>query len=165
MSRTTAAPAPDASALPPLLPPASVHRVRERASIRVLRDALGARLVRAELRAGQVFLRQGERHERIAFVDRGRVELSAVSESGRECVLEVVRAGETFGEWALSGSASPFAAVAAGESVLLGASTADVDAVVRSDPQVARILIEVACARALRLAERLRDAMVLDAPE
>ena len=82
-------------------------------------------------------------------------------------MLDVLVRGEVFGEWSVLGDRAPppFATVASEETLLVGASAADVEALARTDRKVAAALTRLACERALRMAERLRDAMVLDAED
>jgi CRP/FNR family cyclic AMP-dependent transcriptional regulator len=115
-------------------------------------DAAGA--IRTTARPGQVLLRQGESHARLFLLEAGSVELSCVVESGRDCVLDLVLPGEVFGG---SAREAPFGAAAREGCRLRGADAA---AVGRE-----AALAGFASERALRFAERLRDAMVLDAAE
>jgi len=150
MGSTTAAPAPAAGELPPLRPRALS---RPTDAVSLLREVLDARGVRARPQAGQALLRQGESQARLFLLESGSVELSCVVESGRECVLDLVLPGEVFGG---SEGESPFSALAREECY------------VRSvDPAVLgrHALAELATERTLRFAERLRDALVLDAAE
>src|SRR5204862_1423960 len=114
-------------------------------------EAVGA--VRTTARAGQVLLRQGESHGRLFLVEAGSVELSCVLESGHECVLDLVLPGEVFGG---SARPAPFSAIAREGCRLF---SADASAARRDQA----LMLEDR--RALRLAERLRDALVLDAEE
>ncbi|MFL5737987.1 MAG: Crp/Fnr family transcriptional regulator [Actinomycetota bacterium] len=157
MGFTTAAPAPAASALPPLRP-APDSRSRDAGSR--LWEALGGVAVRSRSRAEQALLRQDEPQRRIFLVESGVVELSCVAESGRECVLDLVLPGEAFG--GLVGE-TPFAAIAREECQVLSAGPAEMQAA--RDARVATAVTEMAQQRALRLAERLREALVLDSAE
>jgi len=107
-----------------------------------------------------VLLRQDEPQRRLFLLESGVVELSCVAESGRECVVDLVLPGDVFG--GLVGE-TPFGAVAREECRIVGAGLAELQGA--RDPRVAMAVAEIAQLRALRLAERLRDALVLDAAE
>jgi CRP/FNR family transcriptional regulator len=154
MGSTTAAPAPAASELPPLRPRA-ISRPTD--ALSVVREALDARGVRTRPRAGQALLRQGEPDARLFLLEAGAVDLSCVVESGRACLLDIVLPPEIFGGSTL---ATPFSAIAREDSRVV--SSADL---LTRDPRVASAAVEISNQRALRIAERLRDALVLDAAE
>ncbi|MDP9296132.1 MAG: Crp/Fnr family transcriptional regulator [Actinomycetota bacterium] len=122
--------------------------------------------MRTEVPAGRVLSRQGERDGCICLVEAGRVDLVAVSETGRGCVLDIVCAGGILGERALlDAGPKPFGAIAVERCALLTAPISDVEAVLHRDARVARALFDVACRRSERFAEFLRDASMLDAAE
>jgi CRP/FNR family transcriptional regulator, cyclic AMP receptor protein len=156
MGSTTAAPAPAASELPPLRPRA-ISRPLDASSL--LREALDARGVRTRARAGQTLLRQGEPGARLFLLEAGAVELSSVVESGRACLLDVVLPPEIFGG---STRSTPFSAIAREDCQVVSASFLEL---ATHDPRVEAAAVEVSGHRAFRFAERLRDALVLDAAE
>jgi CRP-like cAMP-binding protein len=156
MGSTTAAPAPDASELPSLRPRA-ISRPMDASSS--LREALEARGVRTRPRAGQTLLRQGEPDARLFLLEAGAVELSCVVESGRDCLLDVVLPPEVFGGSTL---VTPFSAIALKECQVVSATFVEL---ATRDPRVAAAAVEISGRRTLRFAERLRDALVLDAAE
>ncbi|MFL5768001.1 MAG: Crp/Fnr family transcriptional regulator [Actinomycetota bacterium] len=155
MGSTTAAPAPAASELPPLRPRA-ISRPTDAWSL--LREVLGERGHRTRPHAGQTLLRQGEPEDRLFLVEAGAVELCCVMESGRECLLDIVLPPAIFGGW--SRSPSPFSAVARENAQVVSSSEPLV-----ADPGIASAVVEISSGRALRFAEKLRDALVLDAAE
>jgi CRP-like cAMP-binding protein len=153
MGSTTAAPAPAASDLPPLRPRAT-SRPTDAASL--LREGLEVRGGRTRPRAGQTLLRQGEPDARFFLLEAGAVELSCVVESGRACLLDIVLPPEIFGG---STWATPFSAIAREDCQVVSAAE------LAPDPRVMSAAVEISNQRALRFAERLRDALVLDAAE
>ena len=154
MGSTTAAPAPAASELPPLRPRA-ISRPTDASS--QLREVLVTRGVRTRPRAGQTLLRQGEPDKRLFLLEAGAVELSCVVESGRECLLDIVLPPDVFVGSTLS---SPFSAIAREDCQVVSSAE-----LVARDPRVAAAAVEISNQRALRFAERLRDALVLGAAE
>lgn len=107
-----------------------------------------------------MLLRQGESDGRLFLLESGVVELACVAESGEECILDLVLPSEFFGG---SGGALPYSAVAREECQVLG--SAEMLVPTARDPALATALPEIANDRAMRLAERLRDALLLDATE
>ena len=158
MGSTTAAPAPAASALPPLRTAIS----RPLDPFERLRELLRERGVRSSPRAGHVLARQGEAQGRLFLLEAGSVELSCVVESGRECVLDLVLPGECLGGFGLE---APFSAIAREGCQVVGCGSAEIHAALGREPGLAAVLVEIANGRALRLAERLRDTLVLDSTE
>jgi CRP-like cAMP-binding protein len=129
----------------------------------LLERVLG-RLAPSSVPAGQLLLRQGERHDRIFRVERGTVWLVAVSERGRACILDVVRTGEVFGEWSLgTDRPAPFGAAAAVETTLRSIAAGELRMSLRDDAAAYAELLAVASDRSLRLAGLLGDSLVLDA--
>ncbi|HEY2802932.1 MAG TPA: Crp/Fnr family transcriptional regulator [Actinomycetota bacterium] len=156
MGSTTAAPAPAASDLPSLRRHA-ISRPMDASAL--LCEVLVARGVRTRPRAGQTLLRQGDPDLRLFLLEAGSVELSCVVESGRECLLDIVLPPEIFGG---STEATPFFAIAREECQVVSASSAELSI---CDPRVASAAMEISGHRALRFAERLRDALVLGTAE
>jgi CRP/FNR family transcriptional regulator, cyclic AMP receptor protein len=95
-------------------------------------------------------------------LEAGVVELTCVVESGRECVLDLVLPGEIFGGFR---STTPFAAIAREESEIVVAGSAELAVTIARDREVATAAAEICAERGIRLAERLRDALVLDAAD
>ena len=124
----------------------------------LLREVLVARGVRTRPRAGQALLRQGEPEGRLFLLEAGAIELSCVVESGSACVLDVVLPSELFGGW--STHAAPFSAIAREDCQALSSVE-----LMGPDPRIASAAVEISGHHALRFAERLRDALVLDVAE
>jgi CRP-like cAMP-binding protein len=61
----------------------------------------------------------GERDEMIYFIQSGQVKLSMISAEGRECLLNILGAGDVFGELCLSGLAGRLETATAMEDTLL----------------------------------------------
>ena len=57
----------------------------------------------AEYRAGQVVFSQEEEADAIFYVQKGKVKLTVVSDTGKEAVISVLGDGEFFGEGCLAG--------------------------------------------------------------
>jgi CRP/FNR family transcriptional regulator len=124
----------------------------------LLWQALDGRGVRTRPRAGQTLLRQGEPEGRLFLLEAGAVELSCVVESGRVCLLDIVLPGEVYGGW--SAHTAPFSAIAREDCQVL--SSVELPG---RDPRIASAAVEISSRRALRFAERLRDALVLEVAE
>jgi CRP-like cAMP-binding protein len=107
-----------------------------------------------------VLLHHGEPAGRLFLLESGVVELACVAESGEECVLDLVLPSEFFGG---SDRAAPYSAVAREDCQVLSSAESLVSAT--RDRALAAALAEIANDRAMRLAERLRDALLLDATE
>jgi CRP-like cAMP-binding protein len=102
-------------------------------------------------RRGQVLFSEGDRAERVFFIDSGWVMISCTSAEGREIVLGLRGSGDIIGELStLDGEARSATALA----------VADVDAIVASGAVLIAALQQPAAARELIgvLAARLRDA-------
>lgn len=54
-------------------------------------------------RRGDFIFHTGEKADRLYFVDKGSIKISIISRDGEERILDILRAGDTFGELFLSG--------------------------------------------------------------
>jgi CRP-like cAMP-binding protein len=95
----------------------------------------------------------------------GSVRISVTAPSGRETVLNVIHAGEIFGEIALlDGHPRTADAVAVTDCELMVIERRDFIPFVRDNPEVAVRLIEVLCARLRRTTQQIEDVTSLNLP-
>lgn len=126
------------------------HDLPETALARLL-----ALAVELRVQPGQVLFLEGEPCRGMYLVYSGRIRVYKASPEGREQVLTVARAGESFAEVPVfDGGPTPASADAMEPSVVYLFPTADLTALVRTSPEIALGVIRV-FARRLRHMTRL----------
>lgn len=113
----------------------------------------GSRFV--DLGRGEILFRQGDPVVGFFFVVRGQMQLAVSTAEGSEKVVEIVTAGETFGEAVVfDGLTYPVTATALVGTRLLGVSSRAVLGLLDTDPAFARRLL---ANMAVRLRRLIRD--------
>jgi CRP/FNR family transcriptional regulator len=103
-------------------------------------------------RRGEVIFQQGDPAAELWLIADGRVKLTRTTNDQRETVLAVLGPGEVFGETCLlEGTPRAATATAIGDTTLALVTSADVDLIIDSHPDVMPQLMQV-------LARRLRNA-------
>jgi CRP/FNR family cyclic AMP-dependent transcriptional regulator len=111
---------------------------------------------------GRVILRTGDPGNAMMIVVDGRVKIMTVAPSGRERILNIIEAGESFGEMALLDGAPRCADAEAIEpttALVLGREP--FDALLQSDPAFARRVIADLCARVRKATALVEDTLFL----
>ncbi len=117
------------------------------------------------VRRGTTIFAKGQPGTALMAVLSGSVRISVAAPSGRETVLNVIHAGEIFGEIALlDGHPRTADAVAVTDCELLVIERRDFVPFVRENPEVAVRLIEVLCARLRRTTQQIEDVTSLNLP-
>lgn len=129
-------------------------------------DALDTLLAVASERRftnGQVIFQKGDPGTSMMAVLSGRVRISAYSEDGREIILNMIDAGQLFGEIALlDGKARTADATAMGKTEILVLDRRDFLPFLEKNPKSAVQLIEVLCERLRRTSEMVESIAFLD---
>ena len=126
---------------------------------------LANRMTRKTVRRGAVIFAKDDPGVGLIGVIRGSVKISVVAADGREAVLNIMNAGEVFGEMALlDGRPRSADATAMTDCELFSIDRSAFVSIVRADPDVALKIIEVLCARVRLSSERVQDVMYLNAP-
>jgi CRP/FNR family transcriptional regulator len=117
-----------------------------------------ALVVEQRLQAGQVLFLEGEPCQGMYLVYEGRVRIYKASPEGREQVLTVARPGETFAEVPVfDGGPNPASADAMEPSVVYLFPIADLNALVRTSPEIALGVIRVFAMRLRHLTRLVED--------
>jgi CRP-like cAMP-binding protein len=107
---------------------------------------------------GEIILLEGEPAEALYFVASGVVKVFMTSLEGKEQILNLVRPGESFNELPIfDGGPNPASAQAMGAVVVYGISKADMEVVLRNNPQVALNVIKVLAGRVRHLVSLVED--------
>ncbi len=132
------------------------------------REALDDILARAGdkfVRRGQTIFLKGDEGSYMVAVLSGRMRISATSPEGREITLNMIDAGEVFGEMALlDGKTRSADATALEDSQLLLVERRDFLPHLMSNLTLALRLIDVLCARLRDTSETLGNFAMLDLP-
>lgn len=126
----------------------------------ILRLAVDRRIPR-----GQVIFQKGDAGSSMMAVLRGRVRISAVSAEGREVMLNVINAGEVFGEIALlDGNPRSADATAIEATELLVVERRLFLPFLRSNEEIYPRLLAVLCARLRQTSSALEDLALFALP-
>jgi CRP/FNR family transcriptional regulator len=124
---------------------------------------LGLRTLK--VKRGQMLYAAGEQAEQLFVLRSGRAHIYLVTDEGKKVVIETVPAPSLLGEAVLSpGRMHETYAEAAEDSELLAVERTSVEALVRSQPELAVRLLEAVAGRLLTVAQRLEDRLVKAVP-
>lgn len=129
-----------------------------------MRQGIEAVARRQTLQAGETLFNEGDPGDAFYLVQRGEIEISVHAADGRKLSLDVIRAGEAFGEIALFGGTRTATARALGACGLLAIRRADVLAMLRKRPELALEFIDMLCARLRELSGKLEERAFAPVP-
>ncbi|MBL8700608.1 MAG: Crp/Fnr family transcriptional regulator [Alphaproteobacteria bacterium] len=113
-------------------------------------------------RKGATIFHKGDLGAGLMAVLLGEVKISVPSSEGKEAVLNIIRAGQVFGEIALlDGQPRTADAVAMSDCDLLVLDRREFVPLLRSNPDLALRIMELLCARLRRTSEQVEDVMFL----
>ena len=128
-------------------------------------ENLGTCMTRRSVRRGATIFAKGDPGTALIAVLWGSVKISVSTSGGHEAVLNIINAGQAFGEIALlDGQPRTADAVAMTDCELMVIDRRDFIPVLRREPDVALKLIETLCARIRRTSEQVEDVMYLSLP-
>src|SRR5262249_44335667 len=111
-----------------------------------------------ECKAKQTVFSQGDRSDAVFYIQRGRVQLTVVSQRGREAIVGVLGANEFFGEQCIAGERFRVMTVTALEDCsLVRVEKRKMLEILPEDPDLAMAFITYLLSRNLRLQEDLVD--------
>lgn len=114
-------------------------------------------------RKGASIFRKGDASSGLMAVLEGQVKISVPSVDGKEAVLNVIHAGQVFGEIALlDGRPRTADATAMTDCDLLVLDRREFVPLLRANPDLALRLMELLCARLRRTSEQVEDVMFLN---
>jgi CRP-like cAMP-binding protein len=114
---------------------------------------------------GRVFYLPGETGEVLYILKEGRVQLYRLSAEGRKLVIATLEPGTIFGEMSMIGQGMYDAFAEAAEPCMICVMRRrDVDALIRSKPQIALRLLELVAVRMQELETQLEDIAFRSVP-
>ena len=123
-------------------------------------DALAARARVERYPAGREIFAKGSPGRNMIAVLRGSVKIASLSPTGREIVLNIIYAGEFFGEIAvIDGAERSAGAVAMTECELLLLDRRDVIPLFERHPEICMILMRILCRRLRQTSEQVEDVL------
>ena len=129
-------------------------------------DALLARAHSRRYDDGTLLFQKGDPGNSLFVIQKGSIKVFALSDSGREILLNVMAEGEVFGEIALlDGRPRTADAETIGATRLLEIQRRDVLPLVQERPELALRMIEILCARLRWVSENYEDSMLLHFPQ
>jgi len=128
-------------------------------------EQLAARMTKKAMRRGAVIFAKDDPGTGLIGVMRGSVKISVMSADGQEAVLNIINAGEIFGEMALlDGRPRSADATAMSDCELVSMDRGTFTSTLRGQPDVLLKVIEFLCARLRRTSEQIQAVMFLNAP-
>ena len=128
-------------------------------------DRLAACAHARTVRAGATIFQKGDPGDSLFAICAGTVRIGSHSAEGKDAVLNLIHAGEIFGEIALlDGRPRSADAQAVGDCELMVIARRDFMPMVAREPELALRLIEVLCARLRRTSQQVEDMTFLDLP-
>jgi CRP-like cAMP-binding protein len=126
-------------------------------------DAIVAMAGERRFTTGKVIFQKGDPGTSLMAVLSGRVRISAYSEDGKEVILNIIEAGQIFGEIALlDGKERTADATAMGATTLLVLDRREFIPFLERNPKIAIRLLEVLCERIRRTSEMVENVAFLD---
>jgi len=130
-----------------------------------LLDQVAALCVRRRLGAGETLFLKGDEGDALYGILDGVIRIGAMAPSGREIILNVLEAGDVFGEIALlDGLPRSADAVALNATELLVLRRRDFLPLLEREPRLAIHLLELLCERVRWTSELIEDAAFLGVP-
>jgi CRP-like cAMP-binding protein len=126
----------------------------------VLLTHIGNRGTNIDHTSGQVIFSQGDPADAVFYLEKGRVKLSVVSNSGREAVLAIIGAGSFFGESCLA--AQPIrlqSAASIGDSTIVRVAKQTMLDLLRRRPEFSEVFMMHLLSRNIRVEEDLVDQL------
>lgn len=106
----------------------------------------------------EMVLFEGESAENLFFVASGAMKVFKTSAEGKEQILSIVRPGESFNDVPIfDGGPNPASARAMGPVLLYGIRKKDMEAILRTHPQIALNVIKVLTKRVRHLVSLVED--------
>ena len=129
-------------------------------------DALLMRARSKRYADGTLLFQKGDPGDSLFVIQKGSIKVFALSDTGREILLNVMAEGEVFGEIALlDGKPRTADAATVGTTRLLEIHRRDVLPLVQERPELALRMIEILCARLRWVSEAYEDSMLMHFPQ
>jgi CRP-like cAMP-binding protein len=115
---------------------------------------------RVRYRPKEVIFRQGDAADAVFYIEKGGVQLTVVSDQGKEGVIAMLGAGEFFGEGCLAGQELHMAsATAAKEAVVVAIDKATMIRVLHEEPRLSEIFMTFLLMRNIQIEADLVDQL------
>ena len=128
-------------------------------------EHLGSYMRKRALARGETIFAKGDPGSGLMGVLSGSVKISVPSADGRDIVINIIHAGEIFGEIALlDGRPRTADATAMTDCELIVIERRDFIPFLRSQPDLIMQIVEILCARLRSTTEQVQDVTFLDLP-
>jgi CRP/FNR family transcriptional regulator, cyclic AMP receptor protein len=108
----------------------------------------------------KIIFRQGDPADSVFYIQSGKIELSVMSNQGKERVIAILSAGDFFGEGCLAGQPLHMAsAIALAESVIFKIEKQTMIRVLRDEPTLSEMFMAFLLARNIQFEEDLVDQL------
>jgi CRP-like cAMP-binding protein len=114
----------------------------------------------ATYRPGEAVFRQGDPAEAVFYIQKGKVQVTIVSEQGKEAVIAMLGSGEFFGEGCLAGQPLQIAtATATAESAIARIDKSTMIRVLREEPALSQLFMSFLLTRNIQVEADLVDQL------
>jgi CRP/FNR family transcriptional regulator, cyclic AMP receptor protein len=128
-------------------------------------EQFASRMTRRTMPRGTTIFSRGDPGSGLWGILKGAVKITMLATDGRELVINIIKAGEIFGEIALlDGQPRTADAATMTDCELIVIERRDFIPLLRSQPDIALKFIEVLCSRLRRTSGQLEDAVFLNLP-
>ncbi len=109
---------------------------------------------------GRAVFRQGDGADAVFYIQKGKVQITVVSEQGKEGVIAILEAGEFFGEGCLAGQPLHMATASAmGESAIVRIEKEEMIRVLREQPAFSQLFMAFLLSRNVQIEADLVDQL------
>ncbi|HET6158599.1 MAG TPA: cyclic nucleotide-binding domain-containing protein, partial [Dongiaceae bacterium] len=145
--------------------PAKAKQVQEAAKVprfddRAFLTSVGAGRSSAALRPKEIVYRQGDAADAVYYIEAGKIQLTVVSEQGKEGVIAMLEPGEFFGEGCIAGQ--PFrmaSATATARSTIVRIEKAAMIRVLHEQPAMSEMFMAFLLSRNIQIEADLVDQL------
>jgi CRP/FNR family cyclic AMP-dependent transcriptional regulator len=121
---------------------------------------VGAGKTRVELRRRQIIFSQGDPADAVFYIETGKIELTVLSQQGKEAVLAILGVGDFFGEGCLAGQPLRMAtAAAATDCSVMRLEKSAMIRVLHDEPEFSALFMSYLLTRNIRIEEDLVDQL------
>jgi CRP/FNR family cyclic AMP-dependent transcriptional regulator len=126
----------------------------------VLPASIGAGRSAAKYERGQAIFRQGEAADAVFYIEKGKVQITVVSEQGKEGVIGMLEAGEFLGEGCLAGQALHMASASVTtESAIVRIEKDAMIRALRDEPTFSQLFMSYLLSRNVQIEADLVDQL------
>jgi CRP/FNR family transcriptional regulator, cyclic AMP receptor protein len=139
---------------------AKVPTIRPRFDDRPLLTSVGAGRTNATLQPKQIVYQQGDPADAVYYIEAGKIQLTVLSEQGKEGVIAMLEAGEFFGEGCIAGQPLRMASASAmAKTAIVRIEKAAMIRVLHEQPAISEMFMAFLLSRNIQIEADLVDQL------